>query len=152
MVYKNKFEHYDELCGPLLICRSHIVWLPSLNKPTVHESLLIFWQVTPTCAVFFWDLNPFTPKSVISNFPCNLPPEILHHTVWTWLSLANSDERWLYYQFSRIHFSFKSLGERAFERRSVRIKATFDPVKCDQLSHIREKHSLIFFLRRACIK
>ena len=31
-------------------------------------------------------------------------PDILHHTVWrTWLFIAYSDERWLYYQFSLPH-------------------------------------------------
>ena len=40
-------------------------------------------------------------------------PEMLHHTVWrTWLFIAYSDDRWLYYQFPLPHFciSLKRLG------------------------------------------
>ena len=37
-------------------------------------------------------------------------PEILHHTLWrTWLFIAYSDERWLYYQFSLPHLYILSL-------------------------------------------
>ena len=46
------------------------------------------------------DAHPFTPKSdQFQIFPA-ASPEILHHTVRrTWLFIAYSDERWLYYQF-----------------------------------------------------
>ena len=44
------------------------------------------------------------PKSDQFQFSPAASPEILHHTVWrTWLSIAHSDERWLYYQFSLVH-------------------------------------------------
>ena len=46
-------------------------------------------------------VNPFTPKSAQLQISPAASPEILHHTVWrTWLFIAYSDERWLYYQFS----------------------------------------------------
>ena len=43
-------------------------------------------------------------------------PKIWHHTVWrTWLSIAYSDERWFYYQFSLIHtFLFRKVGRMYF--------------------------------------
>ena len=50
--------------------------------------------------------SPFTPKG--DQF--QISPAILHHTVWrTWLFIAYSDNRWLYYRqvslTSLIHFS-----------------------------------------------
>ena len=60
-------------------------------------------------------INPFTPKSDQFQIPPATSPEILHHTVWrTWLFIAYSDERWLYYQFSLPHFSWGRLGECTF--------------------------------------
>ena len=51
-------------------------------------------------------------------------PEISHHTAWrTWLFIAYSDERWLYYQFSLSHlyiFSLKGWENVLFECRSER--------------------------------
>ena len=44
--------------------------------------------------------NPFTPKSDQVQISPAASPVILHHTVWrTWLFIAYSYERWLYYQF-----------------------------------------------------
>ena len=49
-------------------------------------------------------INPFTPESDQFQISPAASPEILHHTVWrTWLFIAYSDERWLYYQFSLPH-------------------------------------------------
>ena len=60
-------------------------------------------------------INPFTPKSDQFQIPPATSPEVLHHTVWrTWLFIAYSDERWLYYQFSLPHFSWGRLGECTF--------------------------------------
>ena len=63
-------------------------------------------------------INPFTPKSDQCQISPVASPEILHHTVWrTWLFLAYSDERWLYYQFSLPHlyiFLSKRLGDCTF--------------------------------------
>ena len=58
-----------------------------------------------------WVFKPFTPKSD----QCPISPaasrEILHYTVWrTWLFIAYSDERWLYYQFS-LPYLYISIGE-----------------------------------------
>ena len=62
-------------------------------------------------------INPFTPKSDhLQNSPA-ASAEILHHTVWrTWLFIADSDERWLYYQFSlpHLHINFKRFGRMYF--------------------------------------
>ena len=57
-------------------------------------------------------LNPFTPESdQCQNSPA-ASQEIWHHTVWrTWLFIAYSDEKWLYYKFS-----YKSLIQSLFER------------------------------------
>ena len=50
--------------------------------------------------------NPFTPESdQCQNSPA-ASQEIWHHTVWrTWLFIAYSDEKWLYYKFS-LHHSY----------------------------------------------
>ena len=51
-----------------------------------------------------YPVKPFTPKSGQFQICTAAPPEILHHTVWRiWLSIAYSDERWLYCQFSLPH-------------------------------------------------
>ena len=52
--------------------------------------------------------------------------EIWHHTVWrTWLFIAYSDEKWLYYKFS-LHHSYnrflKGRENTLFELRSERVK------------------------------
>ena len=61
-------------------------------------------------------LQPFHSQEwSISNSPCSL----LHHTVWrTWLFIAYSDKRWLYYQFSLphlVHFLFLNLLKKVQE-------------------------------------
>ena len=59
--------------------------------------------------------NPFTPKSDQFQISPAAWPEILHHTVWrTWLSIAYSDKKWLYYQFSLPHLSIalQNVGRR----------------------------------------
>ena len=50
--------------------------------------------------------NPFTPESdQCQNSPAT-SQGIWHHTVWrTWLFIAYSDEKWLYYKFS-LHHSY----------------------------------------------
>ena len=71
-------------------------------------------------------VNPFTPESdQCQNSPA-ASQEIWHHTVWrTWLFIAYSDERWLYYQFS-LHHSYnrflKGWENTLFELRSERVK------------------------------
>ena len=70
-------------------------------------------------------LNPFTPESD-QNSPA-ASQEIWHHTVWrTWLFIAYSDEKWLYYKFS-LHHSYNRLlkgwENTLFELRSERVKA-----------------------------
>ena len=70
----------------------------------------------------FSPVNPFSPKSDQSPISPVASPEILHHTVWrTWLSIAQSDERWLHYQFSLppIHLSLGRLGECSFWTRGA---------------------------------
>ena len=59
-----------------------------------------------------WTLfNPFTPKSDQCQISPAASPETLYHTVWrTWLFIAYSDERWLYYQFSPPHLYIWEVG------------------------------------------
>ena len=70
--------------------------------------------------------NPFTPESdQCQNSPV-ASQEIWHHTVWrTWLFIAYSDEKWLYYKFS-LHHSYnhflKGWENTLFELRSKRVK------------------------------
>ena len=65
---------------------------------------------------------PFTPESdQCQNSPA-ASQEIWHHTVWrTWLFIAYSDEKWLYYKFS-LHHSYnhflKGWENTLFELRS----------------------------------
>ena len=54
--------------------------------------------------------RPFAPSSDQFKISPAASPEIWHHTVWrTCLFIAQSDERWLYYQFS-LHHSYVSLN------------------------------------------
>ena len=70
--------------------------------------------------------NPFTPEGdQCQNSPA-ASQEIWHHTVWrTWLFIAYSDEKWLYYKFS-LHHSYhrflKGWENTLFELRSERVK------------------------------
>ena len=72
-------------------------------------------------------INPFTPESdQCQNSPA-ASQEIWHHTVWrTWLFIANSDEKWLYYKFS-LHHSYnrflKGWENTLLELRSERVKS-----------------------------
>ena len=68
------------------------------------------FTISPWYCIMF---NPLTPKS--DQFPISPAASpvilhiILHHTVWrTWLFMAYSDERWLYYQFAlpHLHISY----------------------------------------------
>ena len=74
--------------------------------------------------------NPFTPESdQCQNSPA-ASQEIWHHTVWrTWLFIAYSDEKWLYYKFS-LHHSYnrflKGWENTLFELRSERVKFLWD--------------------------
>ena len=70
--------------------------------------------------------SPFTLKSdQFQNSPA-ASQEIWNHTVWrTWLFIAYSDEKWLYYKFS-LHHSYnrflKGWENTLFELRSERVK------------------------------
>ena len=70
-------------------------------------------------------VNPFTPESdQCQNSPA-ASQEIWHHTVWrTWLFIAYSDEKWLYYKFL-LHHSYncflKGWENTLFELRSERV-------------------------------
>ena len=75
--------------------------------------------------IIIFALNPFTPESDQCQISPPAPPEILHHTVWrTWLFIAYSDEKWLYYKFS-LHHSYnrflKGWENTLFELRSERV-------------------------------
>ena len=72
-------------------------------------------------------INPFTPQNDQFQISPAASPEILHHTVWrTWVFIAYSDERWLYYQFSLphfIHFSLEGWENVLFEVGSERVSS-----------------------------
>ena len=76
--------------------------------------------------IIFHQINPFTPKSdQCQNSPA-ASQEIWHHTVRrTWLFIAYSDEKWLYYKFL-LHHSYnrflKGWENTLFELRSERVK------------------------------
>ena len=79
-------------------------------------------------------INPFTSESdQCQNSPA-ASQEIWHHTVWrTWLFIAYSDEKWLYYKFS-LHHSYtrflKGWENTLFELRSERVKEMVVLVAC----------------------
>ena len=86
--------------------------------------------------------NPFTPESdQCQNSPA-ASQEIWHHTVWrTWLFIAYSDEKWLYYKFS-LHHSYnrflKGWENTLFELRSERVN------RYSELRSERAKEMLTF--------
>ena len=70
--------------------------------------------------------NPFTPESDQCQISPAASQEIWHHTVRrTWLFIAYSDEKWLYYKFS-LHHSYnrflKGWENTLFQLRSERVK------------------------------
>ena len=75
-------------------------------------------------------VNPFTPESDQYQISPAASSEIWHHTVWrTWLFIAYSDERWLYYKFSLPHSyncSLKGCENALFELRSESVNATYE--------------------------
>ena len=90
-----------------------------------------FFVVSERCGEMKW--SPLTLSLLRDSDQCQISPaaspEIFHHTVWrTWLFIAYSDERWLYYQFSPPHsyiFSIKGRENVLFELRSERVE---DPI------------------------
>ena len=70
-----------------------VSWWSSNLSPHPWASVMI---VMPYASVY-----PFTPKSDQFRISPAASPEIWHQTVWrTWLFIAHSAERWLYYQSS----------------------------------------------------
>ena len=69
-------------------------------------------------------LNPFTSKNEQFQISPAASAETLHHTVCrTWLFIAYSDERWLYYQFSLyLTYTLNRLGERLINLQKLRSK------------------------------
>ena len=98
-------------------------------------------------------VNPFTPESDQCQISPPAPPEILHHTVWrTWLFIAYSDEKWLYYKFS-LHHSYnrflKGWENTLFELRSGSVKRNHHQYFFNVFTHSRKrtllKRDLDFF-------
>ena len=93
--------------------------------------------------------NPFTPESdQCQNSPA-ASQEIWHHTVWrTWLFIAYSDQKWLYYKFS-LHHSYnrflKGWENTLFELRSERVK--IQP-NAHEGSCTKERRKWMKFIRR----
>ena len=73
----------------------------------VHPNWNLDSEILPVkgmMSILTFMVNPFTPKSYQFQISPAASLEVLHHTVWrTWLFIAYSDERWLYYQFSLLH-------------------------------------------------
>ena len=87
-------------CFRLSFCPS---WIPSVRLFSV--SFFFRYFVIHSSSEAKWlSVSTFSPKSDQFKISPAASPEILHHTVWrTWLFIAYSDERWLYYQFSLPH-------------------------------------------------
>ena len=93
-------------------------------SPYAVSSVVLFYQYYVLCCIHAC-ISPFTPESdQCQNSPA-ASPEILHHTVRrTWLFIAYSDEKWLYYKFL-LHHSYnlflKGWENTLFELRSERV-------------------------------
>ena len=86
------------------------LWAVQRNNPSLEQPRVP--QLTD------YSLNPFTPESDQCQISPPAPPKIWHHTVWrTWLFIAYSDEKWLYYKFF-----LKGWENTLFELRSERVK------------------------------
>ena len=111
----------------IMVSFSGAVLLEMILTP-MHNVLfkLIFISIFWSFYVSSTAINPFTPESdQCQNSPA-ASQEIWHHTVWrTWLFIAYSDERWLYYKFS-LHHAYncflKGWENTLFELRSERVK------------------------------
>ena len=125
-----KTEQFIYIVNPVFLPEYNSVFLFSLRL-CINPYLLFIYSCTYfLCFVFdkpraSWSLkwevlwhrnvnrhkrpvNPFTPESD----QCQISPaaslEILQHTVWRiWFFIAYSAERWLYFQFSLVHFPLK---------------------------------------------
>ena len=89
--------------------------------------------------------NPFTPESDQCQSSPAASQEILHHTVWrTWLFIAYSDEKWLYYKFS-LHHSYNRFSKGweniLFELRSERVNPLY-----------RTLQQMVHFYRRLLVQ
>ena len=76
-------------------------------KPSAQLQIDTCWVFHPPChQTHIQYINPFTPESDQCQISPAASPEILHHTVRrTWLFIAYSGEKWLYYKFS-LHHSY----------------------------------------------
>ena len=87
-------------------------------------------------------VSTFSPKSDQFQISPAASPEILHHTVWrTWLFMAYSDERWLYYQFSLPHsyISLEKVGRMYLL--SLRVKGLWSRVTIPLILRKRRLHT-----------
>ena len=84
--------------------------------------LFLVWDCDKLCSIY--ESHPFAPKSDQCQIPPTAAPEILHHTLWrTWLFIAYSNERLLYYQFSLPNLNiwrmyFLNLGVKGLRMKS----------------------------------
>ena len=111
------------------------LWSLVLRR-TLSETLETLWVVVGSGEILtsIWDFRyfyPFTPESDQCQNSPTASQEIWHHTVWgTWLFIAYSDEKWLYYKLS-LHHSynriFKGWEYTLFELRSERVNLQMCP-------------------------
>ena len=133
------------LCG---LC-SHAIFphfhFQNTNDPHINYSSQMVWSLAvhfkhgkhciPALLVL---INPFTPKSDQCQISPAASPETLRHTVWrTWLFIAYSGERWLYYKYLLPHlyiFSLRGWENVLFELRSERVNTALVQWECKQSS------------------
>ena len=118
-----------------------LLWWNMVLLPILTSSLINFSSNVERMYFVNFGVNPFTPESdQCQNSPA-ASQEIWHHTVWrTWLFIAYSDEKWLYYKFSLHHSHnrfLKGWENTLFELRSERVEGLvrqLDISSCDKSS------------------
>ena len=130
-----------------------LVLKTSETAPGIVKSPYVSHSETPRHDIN--SVNPFTPVSdQCQNSPA-ASQEIWHHTVWrTWLFIAYSDEKWLYYKFS-LHHSYnrflKGWENTLFELRSERVnkfQLFWQNCATNTLSITRKPHVTLLWKKR----
>ena len=125
LIFSSFFPQYFNTCSLPLACQIANRTIKTRLPNLVYVKAPCYFNFRGYAKYNLWSFNPFTPESdQCQNSPA-ASQEIWHHIVWrTWLFIAYSDEKWLYYKFS-LHHSYnrflKGWENTLFELRSERV-------------------------------